>query len=101
MALNVLPALIVPSSALLTTISINAFPKILTANVPNNRGGNLSFSVFASFLIVSLISFIINTDYSRVLTVFIISFIYFFDIMNASVRVAKSKVWPDPWYFFE
>ena len=96
MALNVLPALIVPSSALLTTISINAFPKILTANVPNNRGGNLSFSVFASFLIVSLISFIINTDYSRGLTVFIISFISFFDIMNAAVRVAKSKVRPDP-----
>ena len=43
------------------------------------------FDIFVSFLIVSLIPFIINPDSSSDLTIFIISFISPFEIVNAVV----------------
>ena len=55
------PALIAPSSALITP---------LPANVLNNTGGNPRFCSFVSFLIVSLIPFISNPHSLSDLTFF-------------------------------
>ena len=68
------PVLILPLSALIIPRPDNAFPNILAANVLHNIGRNLFF--FYSFLVVSLIPFIINLDSSSDLTIFIISSIY-------------------------
>ena len=57
-------ALVTPSPALITPFPVNAFSNILAANVPNDMKRNPSFCSFASFLLVSLISFINNPDSS-------------------------------------
>ena len=54
-----------------TPFLFDAFANILAANVPNNIGGNLPFCYFASFLIISPIPFISNSDSSSNLTIFI------------------------------
>ena len=82
------PALITPSSSLITPFPVNAFLNILAANFPNNVGINPPFYSSASFLNVSLIPFINNPDSSRDLTIFIISSISSFENGNAVI--------PDP-----
>ena len=89
------PALIVPSPAFITPRPANAFPNILAVNVPNNVYRSLSFYSFYSFLIASLIPFINNPDSLSNLTIFIISSISSFEIINAVVREAMSKGRPD------
>ena len=75
------------SPALITPLLLNALPNTLAANVPN-IGRNPLFCSFVSFLIVSLIPFTNNLDYTSDLTTFIISTISSFEIINAVV--------PDP-----
>ena len=75
------------SPALITPLLVNALPNTLAANVPN-IGRNPLFCSFVSFLIVSLIPFTNNLDYTSDLTTFIISTISSFEIINAVV--------PDP-----
>ena len=67
---------------------VNALFNILAANVPKSIGRNSCFGFFASFLIVSLIPFINNPDSSSYLTIFVISSISSFKVINAAV--------PDP-----
>ena len=75
------------SPALITLLLVNALPNTLAANVPN-IGRNPLFCSFVSFLIVSLIPFTNNLDYTSDLTTFIISTISSFEIINTAV--------PDP-----
>ena len=56
---------------------------------------NLPFCSIALFLIVSLISFISNPYSSSDLTIFIISSISSFEIINAVLPEAKSEGRPD------
>ena len=60
----------------------------ISTNVPDSIGRNPLFCSFALFLIVSLISFTSNHDFSRNLTIFLISSISSFEIAKAVV--------PDP-----
>ena len=76
-----LPALIVP-------LPINRFHNKLAPKVPVNIPRNPPFYHFGSFLVISLTSFINKTDFSRDLTIFKISFISSFEIINV--------VTPDP-----
>ena len=78
------PALNVPSPALITPL-----PNILAANVPKKTGTTPSFRSFALLLIVSFIPFISNSDSSSHLTVFIISSIFSFEIINTLVRKVR------------
>ena len=82
------PALIVPSSALIVPFPVKKFSNKLAPNVPNTILRKPPFCPFASFLIVSLTPFINKPDYSRDLTIFMISFISSLEIINAVV--------PDP-----
>ena len=88
-----LPALIVPSPALITPHSTprNEILNILAANVPNKIGRNPPFCYFISFLIVSLIPFISNLDSSSDLTIFIKSSISSIEIINAVAHKTKSE----------
>ena len=63
---------------------------MLAATVPNNIGGNICSCV--SFLIVSLITFIMNSDSSTYLAVFIKSSISSFEFINVGIL--------DQWIFF-
>ena len=80
MVLNVLPAVIVPSPALITPRADNAFPNILEANVFNNIGRNSPFCSFPSSLIVPIHLLVI-----LILQIFIISTISSFEIINVVV----------------
>ena len=86
------PALIILSPALITHFSGNAFHNILAANVTNIIGRNPPFYSFASFLILWLIRYINNPDSSSNWTIFIISSISSFEVINA--------ILPDPYIFF-
>ena len=72
----------------MTYFLANAFPNILAVNVPNSIERNLSSCYFASFLIAAAILFISNPDSSSDLTIFIISFMFSFELINPVV--------PDP-----
>ena len=74
-----------PPSALITAFPVNALPNKLAANVPNKIERSLPFCYFVSFLIVSLILCISNPDSSSDVTIFIISSISLFQIINAVV----------------
>ena len=78
-------ALITPSPALVTSLSVNALPNKIAANFPNSIGRNPPFCSFVSFLTVSLIYFTSNSDLSSDLTIFIKSSISSFEIINAVV----------------
>ena len=69
----------------ITPLPDNAFRNISAANAPNNIERNQPFSSFVSFLIVSLISFITKPGSTSDLTIFFISFISSFEIVNAVV----------------
>ena len=71
-------------------LPVNRFPNKLTLKVPNNIPRNTPFYCFASFLIVLLTLFIFKPDSSRHVTIFIISLISLFEIINV-VRFAKSE----------
>ena len=84
------PALIFPSSALITSyLGISAFPPLpvakcsnkLAPNVPNTKLRNPLFS-FASFLTVLLTLCTNKSDYSRGLTFFMISSNFLFEMIN-------------------
>ena len=83
MAWKIWPALITHSLALITPL--NAFPNIIAANVANNILRNPPSSYFTSFLIASLNTFISNLNCSSDLTIFILSSIFSFKIINAVV----------------
>ena len=60
-------------------------------NVPNNKLRNPPFCPFPSFSIVSQSPFINKPDYSSDLTIFTISFISWFEIINVIVGKVKSE----------
>ena len=82
------PTPIVPLPTLIVPFPVKKFPNKLPPKVPNNTPRNHLFFSFASFLIVSLMHFINNPDFSRGLTIFIILFIFSLEIIS----LAK----PDP-----
>ena len=63
----------------------NRFPNKLAPKVPNNIPRNLPFCYFDSFLFVSVTPFINKPDSSRDVTIFVISFVSSFEIINAVV----------------
>ena len=73
---------------LLHLILLISFPNILAANVSNNIPRSATFSSLSSFFIVLLIPLVGNPDSLSHLTIFIISSISSFRIINAVV--------PDP-----
>ena len=73
------------SYAFIVPFPVNAFPNMPAANVPNNIERNSPFHCFASFLIVSLIPYISNLDFSRDLTIFNISSISSSAFINAAI----------------
>ena len=85
-----------PSPALITPRPVYAFPNKLADNAPINIGQNPPFCSFASFLIVSLTPFISKPDFSRDLTIFIISSISLFEITNDVVVPSVSAVAVNP-----
>ena len=89
-------AFITPSRALNTLFPANAFPNILSANVPGKIRRNPPFCSFILFLNVLLISFIKIPDYSSDLIIFIIFSVSSFEISNAVSRKGKSKGRTDP-----
>ena len=73
------PALILPSPALIVSLpapivslSVKSFPNKLSPKVPNKIPRNHLFSYFTSCLIVSLMPFINNPDFSRELAIFFV-----------------------------
>ena len=76
------------SPALILPLPVNRFPSKVAPKVPNYISKNPPFYSFASFLVVLLTPFINKPDSSRDLTIFIISFISSFEIINV--------VTPDP-----
>ena len=69
-------------------LPVNRLFNKVVSKVPNNNPRNLPFSSFASFLMFSPTPFINDSDYSRELTIFMISFISSLEIINV--------VKPDP-----
>ena len=86
-------ALIVPLPALITPLPVNTFPTKVAPNVPKNILRNLPFCYFASFLIVSLMPFINKSNSLRDLTIFIISSISSFEIINVLISDPKVFIW--------
>ena len=85
MVLKKSPALISPSFGFITPFPTNAFPNILTANVPSYIERNPTFCIFTSFLIVSLIFRFSTLDSSIGLAILLISSISSFEIVNGAV----------------
>ena len=79
----------------LRDLAVSNMHNVLTANICNDIENNSVFCSFASFLFVSLIHFINNPCSSSDLIIFIISFPFSFEIVNASVREATFKRWLD------
>ena len=98
-----------PSAALITlhprlaTVSpllVNRFPNKLASTASNKMPVNPPFPSFVSFSIVSLVPFIIQPEYSRDLTIFIISSFPSFEIINVAVRCANLEGRPKLRIFF-
>ena len=66
-------------------LPVNKFSNKLALKVSNNIRANPPFCYFASFLIVSPTRFIDKPDSSRYLTIFMISFISSFEIINVVI----------------
>ena len=77
-----LPAVFVPTPAVIAPLSINRLPNKLVRKVPYNIPRNPPFYSFASFFIFSLTPFIDNPFSSRELAIFMISFISSLEIIN-------------------
>ena len=76
----------------LSSLSANRFPKKITPNVPNkNKLGNGSFCSFDSFLNDLIIPFINKPESTRDSSIFMMSHIASFEIINAVVCCAKSE----------
>ena len=84
--------LITLSPVVITTFPANTFPNTLAAKVLGNIGINLVFCSFVLCSIFSLIRFIINPYSSSDLTIFFISPILSFEIINV--------VTPYTWFFW-
>ena len=84
--------LITLSPVVITTFPANTFPNTLAAKVLGNIGINLVFCSFVLCSIFSLIRFIINPYSSSDLTIFFISPISSFEIINV--------VTPYTWFFW-
>ena len=84
--------LITLSPVVITTFPANMFPNTLAAKVLGNIGINLVFCSFVLCSIFSLIRFIINPYSSSDLTIFFISPISSFEIINV--------VTPYTWFFW-
>ena len=81
----ILTGSITHSPAFITSFPVNAFPNILVGNVLNNIGRNPPFCSLESFLIVSIIPFINDSDSSSDSTTLIRSSISSFKIINTAV----------------
>ena len=80
--LDLYPTLAVPSPAHITPLPDNIFPNRLAPNVPNSIIRNPPFYSLALFLIVSLTPSNNNQKFSRDLTIFKMSFISSFEIIE-------------------
>ena len=78
------------SPVLIVPLPVNRF---LAHKLPNNIPRNPPFCYFASFLIVSLTSFINKPDFCSDLTNFIISFISSFEIINVVTPDQNIFLW--------
>ena len=72
---------------------VNKFPNKLGVNGHCNILKNLPFCTFASFSVVSLTSFINKPDSSKDLTIFIISPISWFEIINVATSDPSISFW--------
>ena len=90
---------LIPSPARVTPFPpVNKFPNNEAPKVPNNILRNLPLCSLASCWIVSLTPFNNKPEFSRDLTIFIISFISSFEIIK--VVVPAPLVTPEPSIFF-
>ena len=80
--------LIIPSPALIVLLHVNRFPNKLASYVPNNILRNPFFIYFASFLIVSLMPFIMKPDSLR-------DFIVFMKSLMSLLKINDGLL-PDP-----
>ena len=87
------PALYVPYPWLVTIAPLpsNRFPNKLAPNVPNSILRSPLFYSFASFLVVSLMSFINKLDSSSKWLNYFLSFISSLETINVVLREAKSE----------
>ena len=85
-------ALIVPSSALIVPLPVKRYPNKLATNIPNSILRNMPCCSFALFLTVSLNLFVNKSNSSRDLTIWDLSFISSFKMINV--------VLPGPSFFF-
>ena len=74
-----------------TRLPESKFPNKLAANVFNKKLRNQKFDYFDSFSIVSRISFINKSYFSRDLSIFMVSSISSLDIINVIVHCAISE----------
>ena len=88
--------LIMPSLALIVPLAFNTFPYKLAPKVPNSISIKPPFCYFASILIVLLTTYINKPDFSRGLTIFIISFISSFEIIIVVIPNPKIFLWIAP-----
>ena len=86
-------ALILPRPALILPLPVDRFPNKLVPKVLYNIPINPPFCSFASFLIVSLTSFINKPDSSSDLTIFIMSFTSSFEIISVLIPDLNIFLW--------
>ena len=82
-----------PSPALIVLLPANISPNQLTPNASDNILWNSSYFSFAAFLIVLLTPVISEPDSSTDLTIFIISFIYPFKVINIVLSDPNIFLW--------
>ena len=87
------------SPALDVPLLFHRFSNKPATNLPNDMLRNPSFCSFASFLIVLLIPFINKPDSSCYWTIFMISFISSFEIVNVVYFAKSERRIPDPKFF--
>ena len=90
-AVKIWPDLIMSSPDLIVPFPVNRFSMKLAPNVTNIIIRNPPFCSFARFLIVLQTPVINKQDSSRYLTIFMISLISPFKIINVAVREGKSE----------
>ena len=78
-------SILFPKPALNTSFPANMLPKKLTPKVPNNILKNPPYCCFVSYLMVLVIPFNKSLESSRDRSIFIISFIFLFEIMKVVV----------------
>ena len=86
-----LPALNVPFPSLIVPLPVYKFPNKLAPKVPNSIPRNPFFLFYSFILIVLLTPFINKLDSSSDLTIFIISFIFPYEIIHVVWHKTKCK----------